>query len=37
MGLYGEELTFYLVARPDNFLDSFYLSRDDGAIVQPTA
>lgn len=24
-------------ARPDNFLDAFYLSRDDGKEVQPTA
>ncbi|KAL8291268.1 hypothetical protein RQP46_002246 [Phenoliferia psychrophenolica] len=26
-----------LPARPDNFLDAFYLSRDDGKEVQPTA
>ncbi|SGY54783.1 BQ5605_C006g03910 [Microbotryum silenes-dioicae] len=26
-----------LPARPDNFLDAFYLSRDDGKVVQPTS
>jgi hypothetical protein len=26
-----------LPARPDNFLDAFYLSRDDTRAVQPTA
>jgi hypothetical protein len=24
-------------AQPDNFLDAFYLSRDDGGVVRPTA
>lgn len=30
-------LPIQLPARPDNFLDAFYLSRDDPAAIQPTA